>query len=263
MPPDASEPAERPARSESVTPESIEPVREIVPRKPGAPQPDLDEIVDIFGTVVLVGPHGSERAREDGQLDLEFVESNADETERVLATRPSVAVVDGVFRARGLRRGSIVVRALAIAGSEAVAGRTIPAELPNCRVLHVFAYLCATTRLQVLDARTRSPLSAVTVLRSRHPHAVVPKASSSTEIVVREATSPVELRTRALERREPFAQDARAGSYLVGAPGYAWTRVEVSFAPGAANVVELERGAELEVIVLGERPEPVVERVPA
>jgi hypothetical protein len=116
--------------------------------------------------------------------------------------------------------------------------------------LEVHARATHPLRVHVVDAASHVDLDDVSVVRTDDSHAIYGDPSIDLrpeELVLQHGVSPFDLAPR---DPDTAVQDA----FWIGAPGHAWSRMEVDFEKEFDRRVELEPGATIVVDVQGDLP---------
>jgi hypothetical protein len=208
------------------------------------PVPD-ERKMDITGNVVVVDEDLREHPSEDGAISITLWTGESG--------KPcgKIAVVDGKFHARVTEAATLEVEWLSLAGREAwVDAKRTP--IPDDHVIEIRARWPRPTSLRVIDGETRADLSGLTLVKGEgDPDLKHPGDYEKDDILVKDGRSPLSVQPWS----EPFA--SWNAVLYVSAPGYAWARAAVDFAAGGERLVELHRGAELELTLencQGSRP---------
>jgi RNA polymerase sigma-70 factor (ECF subfamily) len=198
----------------------------------------------VHGTLLLRDPERGDRSAADGWLLFErSAAAGQQETE--------VAVVEaGRWSIEGLAGERLEFVSAFLAGIPADL-EALPVEVPHGSPVALEAQAFPVTTLQVVDAATGQDLDGIELRWGtqnfiaealRHPGDVGPLEFAQTGL-----SSPFQLEIPVIEEI-PLR-------LWVQATGYAWNHVDVQLRTGGTRTVRLFPGGDLEVLVLGARPE--------
>jgi hypothetical protein len=206
---------------------------------------------EIPGSVLVTDEDDVDHVEEDGEFDPVFCGNDIE------SHGHSVAVSKGRFSLHVPVDHDVKIGNLRLGGRLAVVQESRYCVEAGVPLVIRARWATHPMRLRVLDASTRTDLVGVTVIRATSlftSHCLHPGAASNDSLLVSEAVSPIEL--------GPIRTDDGEVTSLalwVGAPSYAWARVQFDYRFNDERVVELRRGADLEVLVEGEVPPPSVD----
>jgi hypothetical protein len=220
---------------------------DVEPSGPTVAQDDEEPPQLVEGIVIVVEVDGTEHTGESGELVLVLHDPAGSRAERVEVEVGRFALECEPGTAFEVQRATLGARP-ALVDPDARRFQPEPGELVSVVLRRV-----PVTTLRVLDAATGLDLPRVTLLaelgwpadQREHPLGFRPE-----HVVVEGVPSPIEL---------PAAEDLHAWSpvetWFAGAEGYAWGRVEVDRGAGGEQRVELVRGGDLAISIVGPRPE--------
>jgi hypothetical protein len=205
--------------------------------------------VTLRGRVIVTQRDGTERADLDGEFSLYARVGLSDRWEPIRFQRGEWTALTTLDQASdGIRVdrmyadgiGAFVDEPHNWVSAPASGELTIRARVPDALIL------------RVVDTTTAAHLSGVSLVRtafSPHSDAQHPGLALDERVIATGLTSPIDVSS--------FSVDARLQGQsrtLVGAPGYAWSLLEVDLDRGGERTVALQRGAALTVSVRGVDP---------
>ncbi len=156
-----------------------------------------------------------------------------------------VEIVDGRWRIDVPRPAQVLVSTLTLAGRAAVVDDPAGRAPVGDDDLVLRAHFVPRVTLNVIDARTKAPLSEITLIAApnrprsdlEHPGHVRDHGA-----FLREATSPIAIDPSS------FVGERRA-RFFVYSPGHSWGRILLDMTSGGERSIELEPGGDLAVEV--------------
>ncbi len=210
------------------------------------PSPHADGIA-VEGRVVVVDANGVEHASAHGSFEPTFWHGSSG------SGRGNIPVVDGRFNLRCPEDHVLGIDDIVLDGRVAwceVKRWSVADRAP----IVVRAHWSRPVRLHVIDADSRAELSGVIAVATdgwRTDDNIHPGSYQPEDVLAGDAISPIELEVRS---RSSFVRWEQ--KLCVSAPDHAWNSIQVDFRTGADVTIELVRGGELVVEIVGD-PAPL------
>ncbi len=233
-------------------PTTGEPVeRTEAPESEGVAAHQLEKLLELTGTLVLLADDGSEQRDVSGSFRLMSWRGNGAKAEQITVEHGTWTVRLAELRFAELDRFEIAAVEIKSAAAALVrpTERFAKSELQG---LEIVARVRPPSTLRVVDRATGVDLDKLEIVRGAagindDPH---PGTQYDARVLERAGRSPLDI--DALERRGAVAFEL--ASYVIRAPGYAWGSVQIDRRVGGALVLALERGGELEIVLRGAKP---------
>lgn len=191
--------------------------------------------IEITGTVVIESADGAECLPSSATLTLQLWPGPASQ---------DAAVAAGAWRIRVPEhtRWLLIQRLIVDGRSAGVDDHKL--EVDERRHFAIRARWLSPMRLRVIDAKTRTDLAGLTIVRRPVPYhsstLVHPGSYTSADVMWTDVTSPVVLQPPSTDLPE---------LWFVHAAGYAWGRLEVNRTSDGDRVLALGRGGTVEIQV--------------